>query len=105
MSQIRFSLESILRAVVRIVSGTRVAGCVVNVNWNSDNRKWNVNTWKLDDDNWNAGNRAFGRNSRISPALSVREFSFQDHASNRQASFRSQRVVQKELHISGYPKP
>ncbi len=60
MSQIRFSLESILKAVVWMVSGTRVAGCVVNVNWNSDNRKWNVNTWKLDDDNWNAGNRAFG---------------------------------------------
>lgn len=60
MSQVRFSPESILRAVVWMVSGTRVAGCVVNVNWNSDNRKWNVNTWKLDDDNWNAGHRAFG---------------------------------------------
>jgi hypothetical protein len=60
MSQIRFSLASILQAVARMVSGTRVAGYVVNVNWNSDNRKWNVNTWNLDDDNWNAGNRAFG---------------------------------------------
>lgn len=105
MSQIRFSLENILRAVPWMVSGTRVAGCVVNVNWNSDNRKWNVNTWDLDDDNWNAGNRALGRNSRISPALSTREFSFQDHASSHPASFQSQRVVQKWLHISDYPKP
>ena len=50
--------------VARMASGTRVAGCVVNVNWNADNRKWNVNAWKLDDDNWNAGNRVFSRNSR-----------------------------------------
>ena len=57
-----------------MVSGTRVAGYVVNVNWNSDNRKWNVNAWNLDDDNWNAGNRVFARNSRISPAPTVREF-------------------------------
>ena len=35
------------------------SSCVVNVNWNADNRKWNVNTWRRDDDRWNAGNRAF----------------------------------------------
>lgn len=63
MSQIRFNPESIRRMVARMVSGTRVAGYVVNVNWNADNRKWNVNAWKLDDDNWNAGNRVFSRNS------------------------------------------
>ena len=39
-----------------MVSGTRVAGYVVSVNWNDDNRKWNVNAWKLDDNNWNADN-------------------------------------------------
>jgi len=31
----------------------------VNVNWNADNRKWNVNANSLDDNRWNAGNRAF----------------------------------------------
>ena len=41
----------------------RVAGYAVNVNWNADNREWNVNDWKLDDDNWNAGNRVFSGNS------------------------------------------
>jgi len=34
----------------------------VNVNWNSDNRKWNVNAYRLDDNQWNAGNRAFSSN-------------------------------------------
>lgn len=30
----------------------------VNVNWNSDNRQWNVNDWKLDENgNWNADNQ------------------------------------------------
>ena len=57
-----------------MASGTRVAGYVVNVNWNGDDRKWNVNTWKLDDDNWNAGNRASSRNSYDSPAPNAREF-------------------------------
>ncbi|MFZ2303183.1 MAG: hypothetical protein WAV98_00130 [Minisyncoccia bacterium] len=37
----------------------------VNVNWNLDNRKWNVNDWHLDENgNWNAGNRVF-RNSLL----------------------------------------
>lgn len=47
-----------------MASGTRIPGYVVNVNWNGDNRKWNVNAWKLDDDDWNAGNRVFSRNSQ-----------------------------------------
>lgn len=34
----------------------------VNVNWNGDDRKWNVNANRLDDYRWNAGNRAFSRN-------------------------------------------
>src|ERR1700734_4201183 len=33
------------------------SSCVVNVNWNADDRKWNVNTWDRDDNRWNAGNR------------------------------------------------
>lgn len=37
----------------------------VNVNWNSDYRKWNVNDWHLDENgNWNAGNQVF-RNSLL----------------------------------------
>ena len=39
----------------------------VNVNWNAGDRKWNVNANRLDDNRWNAGNRAFSRNSTISP--------------------------------------
>lgn len=35
----------------------------VNVNWNSDNRKWNVNLWKFDDNEWNAENVVFSRTS------------------------------------------
>ena len=46
----------------------------MNVNWNADKRQWNVNDWKLDDDNWNAGNRVFSRNPYSSPATSWREF-------------------------------
>jgi hypothetical protein len=33
----------------------------VNVNWNADDREWNVNTWRRDDNDWNAGNSAFSR--------------------------------------------
>src|SRR3989344_4164188 len=72
-------------ACTRMCVGTRVAGYVVNVNWNADNRKWNVNAWKLDDDNWNAGCRAFSRNSFISPVASAREFLTPDLSSIRQA--------------------
>lgn len=31
----------------------------VNVNWNSNDRKWNVNVWKFDDNQWNAENVVF----------------------------------------------
>ena len=34
---------------------------VANVNWNSDNREWNLNVNELDDDRWNAGNQVFSR--------------------------------------------
>jgi hypothetical protein len=34
----------------------------VDVNWNAGDRKWNVNANRLDDNQWNAGNRAFSRN-------------------------------------------
>lgn len=34
----------------------------VNVYWNSDDKKWNVNANPLDDNRWNAGNRAFSSN-------------------------------------------
>lgn len=39
-----------------------VAGCVVNVLWDADYRKWNVYAWGLDDDTWVAGDRAFSSN-------------------------------------------
>lgn len=35
------------------------SSCVVNVNWNADDRKWNVNAWDRDNNRWNAGNRVF----------------------------------------------
>lgn len=31
----------------------------VNVNWNANDGDWNVNAYRLDDNDWNAGNRAF----------------------------------------------
>ncbi len=38
--------------------GSRHKVFAVNVNWNSDNRKWNVNDWKLDENgNWNTDNQ------------------------------------------------
>lgn len=37
-----------------------VAGCVVNVHWNSDDRQWHVYAWKLDGNYWRADHRAFG---------------------------------------------
>jgi hypothetical protein len=40
------------------------SSCVVNVNWNGDNRKWNVNTWNRDDNRWNAGNRVLSLETR-----------------------------------------
>ncbi len=43
------------------------SGFVVNVNWNADNGKWNVNDWDLDDNRWNAGNRVFSGNSFMLP--------------------------------------
>ena len=63
MSHIRFSPENILWAVAQMVSGTRGEVFVVNVNWNSDNSKWYVNTWSLDNE-WNAGNQFVPRNFR-----------------------------------------
>ena len=40
------------------MDGSRHKVFVVNVNWNSDNRKWNVNDWKLDENgNWNTDNQ------------------------------------------------
>lgn len=46
-----------------------VAGCVVGVCWNSDNREWFVLAWELGVD-WGAGFRAFGCNSTSEPQAS-----------------------------------
>jgi hypothetical protein len=40
----------------------------VNVNWNSDNRKWNFNANEFDDNQWNDGNRVFWLLMKVSPA-------------------------------------
>lgn len=53
--------------MVWTVAGTR-ASCVVNVNWNGD--EWNVNTWKRDDNDWNAGNRVFSPETGDCPGIS-----------------------------------
>lgn len=42
-----------------MVRDTREASCVVNVNWNANDRKWNVNTYAHDDNRWNTGNQVF----------------------------------------------
>lgn len=102
MSRIIFNPENAQWMVAQMALGTRVAGYVVNVNWNGDDREWNVNAWKLDDDNWNAGNRAFSRNSHGSPTPSVWEFSFQYLFATLQASCQSQRGVRTGKHISYY---
>lgn len=50
--------------------GTRERSHVVNVNWNSDNSKWNVNDWNRDDNSWNEGKRVFSsENNRFLPDL------------------------------------
>jgi len=41
----------------------------VNVNWNADNRKWNCNANRLDDNRWNAGSRAFSQLNVFSSLL------------------------------------
>jgi hypothetical protein len=51
--------------------------CLVNVNWNADDRKWNVNTWNRDDNDWNAGNSAFSETAVFLPHLPCGSFRFQ----------------------------
>jgi hypothetical protein len=53
MSRVRFSPRSIRWVVKWMILHMRVV--VVNVNWNVDNGKWNVNDWKFDKNGrWNA---------------------------------------------------
>jgi len=47
-----------------------VAGYVVHVFWFGGNREWDVRAWRLDVDRWDAGNRAFSRNSPSEPLAS-----------------------------------
>ncbi len=55
------------------------SSCVVNVNWNADNSKWNVNTWNRDDNRWNAGNRVLSPETTefLPPLLSGGSFGSQ----------------------------
>lgn len=62
----------------------------MNVNWNADNREWNVNAWKLDDNNWNAGNRVFVRNFLFLPLL------------RRRGSFRCEALAPAAYHPSDF---
>jgi len=43
--------------------GTRLipTTVVLYVNWNSDDREWNLNANRTDENRWNAGNRVFSR--------------------------------------------
>ena len=62
--QIRYSLESIQKAVVQMACCTLL--WAVNANWNSDNRYWNVNANSVTNPNeWNAGNQVFVRDSLL----------------------------------------
>lgn len=59
---------------------------MVNVNWNADDRKWNVNTWQRDDNEWNAGNRVFSLETiKVLPSDATGEFSFPVLSSIRRA--------------------
>ncbi|MEK7093256.1 MAG: hypothetical protein AAB927_02120 [Patescibacteria group bacterium] len=49
---------------------------LVNVNWNDDNRKWNVNDWNPDFD-VDAGRRVFSGHSQSSPPLPRGSFRFE----------------------------
>lgn len=46
---------------------------VVSVNWNSINRKWNVNAWNLDNE-WDAGDRFFLKTPKVSLLVYPGEF-------------------------------
>ncbi len=66
MSRIRFNPKIIQRVVEWMAASTKVF--VVNVNWNRDNAKWNVNAWKLDENGqWSEGNRVLSRNHMFLP--------------------------------------
>jgi len=70
-SQIRFSPESTQRAVARMAPAT-ISGEVfaVNVNWNANDSKWNVNANPLNDNRWNAGNHVISlATADVSPTL------------------------------------
>ena len=42
-------------------------GFAVNVYWNADNGEWNCNANRLDDNRWNADNRAFTQLNSVLP--------------------------------------
>jgi hypothetical protein len=72
----------------------------VNVNWNSVNCKWNVNAYALDDNRWNAGNRAVSSNSKSFSQLTMSwEFLIVTPSSIRQASYQLHQVLLIESHI------
>src|SRR3989344_4046523 len=79
---------------------------LVNVNWNDDNRKWNVNDWNPDND-VNAGRRVFSGHSQSSPPLARGSFRFKaafpsaDHAPDFVHLFRKRGVffIIKRLHF------
>ncbi len=99
MSQIRFSPEKIRWVVAQMVSSTRGEVFLVNVNWNVDNQRWNVNMWNLTNE-WNAGYQFFSRNSKISPTLNAREFLQVGLFSSRQSFDRAHGFVLKAECIS-----
>jgi hypothetical protein len=51
------------KANIFYVHGKDVEVFAVHVSWDAGVREWNVRAYRLDDDRWPAGHRAFSRNS------------------------------------------
>lgn len=79
----------------------RASVFVVNVNWNADNRKWNCNANRLDDNRWNAGNRAFSQLNVFS-TLNVGSFLIPNLSSSHRAFSRPLGVVRSMSCIYWY---
>ena len=66
----------------------------MNVNWNSDNRKWNLNAYQFDNDNaWNDGNCVIVRYSSFIISSHVVRGNFLCFVSSRTLIFPPLQVV------------
>lgn len=79
---------------------------VVNVNWNSWNGNWNVNTYKRDDNKWNDGVRVFSPETiKFLPWLIARKFLFAVLFAILLSAFRLRLSLLRELRISYHQRP